>query len=319
VVLTFQPCKPQIRHAFKRFSHDKLINNSLRTSWEVGAPFKPLSWIFRLRLLGGYGNASCNHHRPGENGCHQLPIRYPLSRLVLGSKQSSFHHIEIALGNPLTCWSLRFPCLLPCSGPLAVFRPWGKATPHPPFPQGGESETPLELMPCYGRTAIRVWSRRTLRSAQRQLIWCQAGGMSMVAPTEGSETGVSVVSVVICFTSLVGYSNALALKDQREVCPLSREVIMSPLSRRLPTSICLFPHPVPTMLSVNLAVHFPPIRKEHIRFTTFYMCTIHGLGFASSPVGCCLRQENFEPLSHSRTFLVKLVSIFSLLSMTTFM
>jgi hypothetical protein len=33
VVLTFQPCKPQIRHAFKRFSHDKLINNSLRTSW----------------------------------------------------------------------------------------------------------------------------------------------------------------------------------------------------------------------------------------------------------------------------------------------
>jgi len=36
VVLTFQSCKLQIRHAFKRFSRDKLINNSLRTSWANG-------------------------------------------------------------------------------------------------------------------------------------------------------------------------------------------------------------------------------------------------------------------------------------------
>src|SRR5947208_10594907 len=76
---------------------------------ELGAPFKPLFWIFRLRLLGGYCNASSNHHSLGENGCHQLPIRRTLSRSVLGSKQSSFHRVKIALGNPLTCWSLRFP------------------------------------------------------------------------------------------------------------------------------------------------------------------------------------------------------------------
>jgi len=33
VALTSQACKLQIRDAFKRFQHDKLINNSLRTSW----------------------------------------------------------------------------------------------------------------------------------------------------------------------------------------------------------------------------------------------------------------------------------------------
>jgi DNA-binding NarL/FixJ family response regulator len=33
VALTFSLCKPQIGHAFKPFSHDKLINNSLRISW----------------------------------------------------------------------------------------------------------------------------------------------------------------------------------------------------------------------------------------------------------------------------------------------
>ncbi|HKF39264.1 MAG TPA: hypothetical protein VKB35_20375, partial [Ktedonobacteraceae bacterium] len=65
----------------------------------------------------------------------------------------------------------------------------------------------------------------TFRSACRQLIWCQALGMSAVAPTEGSEENPSVVSVVICFTSLVDYSSALAPKDQREVCPLSRGVM----------------------------------------------------------------------------------------------
>ena len=81
----------------------------------------------------------------------------------------------------------------------------------------------------------------------------------MVAPTEGSETNVSVDSVVICFTSLIGYSNALALKDQREVSPLSREVMLHPLSSRLQTSIRFLPPPVPAMLTVNLAIHFPTL------------------------------------------------------------
>src|SRR5260221_3602578 len=83
----------------------------------------------------------------------------------------------------------------------------------------------LPHLPCWVACAIRVWSRRTFRSARRQLRWCHAQAGSVVAPTEGSEVVSSVVSVVICFTSLVGYSDALAPKDQREVCPLARGMI----------------------------------------------------------------------------------------------
>jgi hypothetical protein len=47
------------------------------------------------------------------------------------------------------------------------------------------------------------------------------------APTEGSETEVSVVSGVICLLTCVGSSNLLARKDQREVCPLTRGMMFS--------------------------------------------------------------------------------------------
>ena len=58
--------------------------------------------------------------------------------------------------------------------------------------------------------------------------------------------------------------------------------------------------------------------EEPIRFTTFHMCTRHGLGSASPPVVLYLRQKNFELPIQPHTFLVKLISIFSLLSITTF-
>jgi hypothetical protein len=50
VVLTFQPSKPQITHAFKRFSRAKLINNSLRTSW-VYPLNETLSNYFVLQVI----------------------------------------------------------------------------------------------------------------------------------------------------------------------------------------------------------------------------------------------------------------------------
>jgi len=58
VALTFQPCKPQIRHAFKRFQRDKLLKLSLRTSWVSLAldapPDKELAHFVRLRSRGRY-------------------------------------------------------------------------------------------------------------------------------------------------------------------------------------------------------------------------------------------------------------------------
>src|SRR6266516_4419081 len=82
--------------------------------------------------------------------------------------------------------------------------------------------------------------------------------MSVVAPTEGSEVKTSVVSVVICFTSLVGYSSALARKDQREVCSLSREGML--LSReRLPfvgSTVTLSPNRACRFAGTRLSLYF---------------------------------------------------------------
>src|SRR6266516_38596 len=110
--------------------------------------------------------------------------------------------------------------------------------------------------------------------------------MSVVAPTEGSEVKTSVVSVVICLTSLVGYSSALARKDQREVCPLSRGVMFSCVSTPI--------HPITGWLSLSPssfadhAIRLPyeglSCIQEHDRFPPFGRCPIHGLAAAAPPV-----------------------------------
>src|SRR5262247_1579084 len=81
---------------------------------------------------------------------------------------------------------------------------------------------------------------------------CQSIVASGAAPTE--------VSVVICFSSLVGLPDSLGRKDQREVCPLSRGV-MSPkahlLSITLRNGIRFFPRPLPAPPSTRLAACLP--------------------------------------------------------------
>src|SRR5215470_3978583 len=142
-------------------------------------------------------------------------------------------------------------------------------------------------------------------------------GMSAVAPTVGSEDCPSVVSVVICFTSLIGSSNVLAPKDQREVCPLARAGMLHPLSIPLQAGVCFFPPPLPIMPWVFLTKGFPGI-QGHDRFTTFHMGTMHGLGPASPPVIVVSASGELltpEPITY---LLVKLVSILRSLSMTTF-
>ena len=82
--------------------------------------------------------------------------------------------------------------------------------------------TPLELMPCYGRATIRAWSRRTVRWTACQSMSCHPLTIWKAAPAEGS--------AVICFVSFVGLLGFLAMKDQMEVCPLSRETLLFALS-----------------------------------------------------------------------------------------
>src|SRR5215471_19813158 len=76
--------------------------------------------------------------------------------------------------------------------------------------------------------------------------------MSEAAPTE--------FSVVICFSSLAHLPDFLVRKDQREVCPLSRGVILPKaqlLSVLLRNGIGFLPRPLPAPLSTCLAACLP--------------------------------------------------------------
>src|SRR5215510_7078564 len=72
------------------------------------------------------------------------------------------------------------------------------------------------------------------------------------APTE--------FSVVICFSPLAGLPDSLVRKDQREVCTLSRGVILPKaqlLSIPLRNGIRFFPRPLPAPLSICLTTYLP--------------------------------------------------------------
>jgi hypothetical protein len=133
--------------------------------------------------------------------------------------------------------------------------------------------TPLELMSCYGRTTIRAWSRRTMRWAWGQSMLCHCPASWEAAPTEVSETRVSGESVVICFASLIVSPSSLVMKDQMEVCPLSREGLLliwaHPLSAPLPSGVRFFHPPLPAPPWESLARLLP--FRERYGLTTF--CT----------------------------------------------
>ncbi len=86
------------------------------------------------------------------------------------------------------------------------------------------------------------------------------GTFLRVPPGSARDRTLRHVAHVICFTSLIGSSNVLARKDQREVCPLSREGMFHPLSIPLQVGFCFFPHPLPTMPWVFLAKGFPGVQ-----------------------------------------------------------
>ena len=90
-----------------------------------------------------------------------------------------------------------------------------------------------------------------------------------------------------------------------------------PLSIPLQVGFCFFPHPLPTKLSVFLTKGFPGV-QGHDRFTTFHMGTIHGLGPASPPVIVVSASGELLTPEPTTYLLVKLISIFRLLLMTTF-
>src|SRR5258708_17917903 len=90
---------------------------------------------------------------------------------------------------------------------------------------------------------------------------CQFSAPWEAAPTELSESIVSVVSVIICLASLIVLPGSLVMKDPMEVCPLSREGILPnsahPLSDPLQSGVFFFHHPVPARPSESLVIIVP--------------------------------------------------------------
>src|SRR6266542_2464628 len=75
-----------------------------------------------------------------------------------------------------------------------------------------------------------------------------------------SEAAPTEFSVVICFSSLAGLPDSLVRKDQKEVCPLSRGVMLPKaqlLSIPLRNGIRFFPRPLPAPLSTCLTAYLP--------------------------------------------------------------
>src|SRR6266852_1753562 len=104
---------------------------------------------------------------------------------------------------------------------------------------------------------ILACSRRTLRWTFCQSMACQSVTPWKDAPA-ASTSGFSVVegSAVICFSSSVVYSSILVTKDLAEVCPLSREVMLQPLSFPLQDGIRFLRFPLPAISSAYLAAAY---------------------------------------------------------------
>src|SRR5262249_47313307 len=118
---------------------------------------------------------------------------------------------------------------------------------------GWRNPRPFPHLPACTAFTIRAWSRRTVRCTAYQLMVCQA-------TVEWESAPVRVATAVICLLSCGGYPNSLVMKDQRDVSPLSREVMLrwaQPLSTPLQDGLRFFPPPMPARLWAHLAARFP--------------------------------------------------------------
>jgi hypothetical protein len=127
-----------------------------------------------------------------------------------------------------------------------------------------------------------------------------------------------VAATVICPVSCGGSPCSLVIPDPAEVCPLSRGVMLQPLSRRLQPGIRFLHHPLPAALSARLAARFP--LWEGYGLTVFRTTDrMDGVGPLFSPMVLCAHDRgNFSPCAHHVAFWLKPVSTFGLFCITAF-
>ena len=144
-------------------------------------------------------------------------------------------------------------------------------------------------------------------------------GVPVPPPVESAP--VSVATAVICLLSCGGWPSSLVMKDQMDVCPLSRGVMLRgglnpyPPHYRMAfaSSILLFPHAY--RLALRLA--FPHGRRTGLPCSV--SVTTNGLGALCPPVACDAHDKERGVLVPATVpFWLKPASTFGLFSLTMF-
>ena len=106
-------------------------------------------------------------------------------------------------------------------------------------------------------------------------------------------------------------------RDHKEVCPLSRGMMLQPLSIRLQNGVCFLLVPIPASPLASLAACCP--RWERYEVSTFPLLKCVGLGTCYRPGGLWVtraQSESADPTSITLWF--KRASHFRLFLVTTF-
>src|SRR6266849_3977642 len=138
------------------------------------------------------------------------------------------------------------------------------------------------------------------------------GGLSF---SEGGS--VRGVAPVICFPSFCRFAKCLVMKDQMEVCSLSRRGMLHLVSTLLLGGFCFLHPPVPASPSVSFARDVPTSgRDAGFPRSVRIPGRVRRCLFAGGCWVCVreIRSHRTEP----RTFWFKPLSIFGLLRITTF-
>jgi hypothetical protein len=102
-------------------------------------------------------------------------------------------------------------------------------------------------LPACTAFTIRVWSRRTSSSMVRQSMASHCSVRSKAAPA----------CAVICLPCYVALPESLVMNDQKEFSPLSRRVILQPVSTPLQLGLRFLLHPLSAPPSPCFAAGLP--------------------------------------------------------------
>ncbi len=220
-----------------------------------------------LGALGGVGSTQRYWRSYGRIFAGRLSNQ---RRSILNTSSSKVHYEEsIAAGGlcslvaasgvwPFLCFPGLSRVTLSTPG---VFLPWfsvtrrtARALPLNEWVSRCCKACTLCHLPAFVALTIRACSRRTVSLTVFQWMECQS--------VERWETAPAECSAVICIAPLIGSSRSLVHPHRREVCPLSRRVMLQPVSAPLQDGIRFFPPPYPHRHWLALRLSYLPCGRS---------------------------------------------------------